>query len=437
MRTLAVAERHVDLDAYGGPGEYLEEDLVLLGTLGMIDPPREEAVGAVAGAKAAGVDVIMVTGDHPITARAIATDLGIARSDDPVIAGTDIAMMDEQAFDATVARARVFARVSPEHKLRIVGSLQRRGEVVAMTGDGVNDAPALKLADIDVAMGVIGTDVSKEASDMFLADDNFATIVAAIEEGRTIFADIQKFIRYLLSSNTGEVLTMLLGILFADALGLASGANGVSAPLIATQILWINLLTDAAPALALGVDPPEIGAMRRPPRRRADHVIDEPMWAGAGINGFAMATAALFVADVVLPGGIVNGTGTIRLAQTMAFTVLVLSQLVNVFNARSDRVSAFTNLFSNRLLWGAVALSAALQVAVIYLPFLNAAFGTEPLSTREWALAIAASSVVLWTSELRKLGHKVLPRKRTQSAHLDRRRRPNGLDVAGPIAPRS
>jgi P-type Ca2+ transporter type 2C len=437
MRTLAVAERHVEIDAYGGPGEHLEEDLVLLGIIGMIDPPREEAMGAVAAAKAAGVDVIMVTGDHPITARAIATDLGIARSDDPVIAGTDIAMMDEQAFDATVARAPVFARVSPEHKLRIVGSLQRRGEVVAMTGDGVNDAPALKLADIGVAMGVTGTDVSKEASDMVLADDNFATIVAAIEEGRTIFADIQKFIRYLLSSNTGEVLTMLLGILFADALGLVSGADGVSAPLIATQILWINLLTDAAPALAVGVDPPEIGAMRRPPRRRAEHVIDGPMWVGAGINGFAMAAAALFVADVVLPGGIVNGTGTIRLAQTMAFTVLVLSQLVNVFNARSDRTSAFRNLFSNPFLWGAVALSVALQVAVIYLPILNSAFGTEPLSAREWALAIAGASVVLWTSEVRKLAHQVLQRQRTSHPSGPVGVGPNGLDVAGPIAPQS
>ena len=403
MRTLGVSERQLDADAYEGPGEHLEQDLVFLGVIGMIDPAREEAAVAVAEAKGAGVRVIMITGDHPITARAIAGEVEIAAAEDRVVTGVELERMVDDEFDATVGTASVYARVSPEHKLRIVRSLQHAGDVVAMTGDGVNDAPALKTADIGVAMGITGTDVSKEASDMILTDDNFATIVAAIEEGRAIFANIRKFIRYLLSSNTGEVLTMLLGILFAGALGLASGANGIVTPLLAVQILWINLLTDAAPALAVGVDPPELGAMRRPPRQRTARVIDGPMWVSIGVNGFAMAAATLFVADLVLPGGLVEGTGTQELARTMAFTVLVLAQLVNVFNSRSDRESAFRHLFSNPLLWAAVALSASLQVAVIYLPFLNTAFGTEPLTAAQWATAIAGASVVLWVSEARKL----------------------------------
>jgi P-type Ca2+ transporter type 2C len=429
MRTLAVAERRIDADGYGGAGDHLEEGLTLLGIVGMIDPPREEAAGAVAEAKAAGVDVIMVTGDHPATAGAIARGIGIAGTGDPVVTGSELERVGDPGLERIVARTRVFARVSPEHKLRIVRALQREGGVVAMTGDGVNDAPALKAADIGVAMGVSGTDVSKEASDMVLADDNFATIVTAIEEGRTTFANIRKFIRYLLSSNTGEVLTMLLGILFAGALGLARGPSGVSAPLIATQILWINLLTDAAPALAVGVDPPEVAQMRRPPRRRTEHVIDGPMWVGAAVNGLAMAVATLFVVDAVLPGGIVDGTGTLGLAQTMAFTVLVLAQLVNVFNARSDRVSAFRNLFSNPLIWGAVGISVILQVAVIYLPFLNTAFGTEPLTAREWLAAIVAASVVLWVSEVRKLiARRLAPEPRsTESAAGS-----GGPEVGGP-----
>jgi Ca2+-transporting ATPase len=243
---------------------------------------------------------------------------------------------------------------------------------------------------------------------MILTDDNFATIVAAIEEGRAIFANIRKFIRYLLSSNTGEVMTMLFGILFADALGLTSGANGIATPLLAVQILWINLLTDAAPALAVGMDPPDTRAMRRPPRHRTARVIDGPMWVGMGVNGSAMAAATLFVADLVLPGGFVEGTGSPELARTMAFTVLVLAQLVNVFNARSDHESAFRHLFSNPLLWGAVALSALLQVVVVYLPSLNAAFGTQPLTASQWGIAIAAASVVLWVSEARKFATALL-----------------------------
>jgi len=311
--------------------------------------------------------------------------------------------MDDRALDETVGRVDVYARVSPEHKLRIVRSLQGADDVVAMTGDGVNDAPALKTADIGVAMGITGTDVSKEASDMVLTDDDFATIVAAIEEGRSIFANIRKFIRYLLSSNTGEVMTMFLGIVFAGVLGLTSGSDGIVTPLLATQILWINLLTDAAPALAVGMDPPDARRMLRPPRSRTARVVDGPMWVSIALNGTAMALATLFVLDLELPGGLFEGTSGERVARTMAFTTLVLAQLFNVFNARSDHRSAFLGLFSNAWLWGAVALSALLQVAVVYLPFLNKAFGTESLTAGQWGVTIVAASIVLWVSEVRKL----------------------------------
>ena len=227
----------------------------------MIDPPREEAREAVARAKGAGIRPMMITGDHPKTAAVIAAELGIA-PDGRVVTGAELEGMPDEVLDRTVREVSVYARVNPEHKLRIVRALQRQGRTVAMTGDGVNDAPALKTADIGVAMGITGTDVSKEAADMVLADDNFASIVAAVEEGRAIFSNIRKFLRYLLSSNIGEVMTMFFGVLLADVIGLtAAGGGGVVLPLLATQILWINLVTDGAPALALGVDPADAGNM--------------------------------------------------------------------------------------------------------------------------------------------------------------------------------
>jgi P-type Ca2+ transporter type 2C len=400
LRTIAVAYRPL---RDGRVDDSLERELIYLGLVGIIDPPRAEARAAISECAGAGIRVIMITGDHPRTAARIADDLGIAEAGARVVTGTELAGATPEARDEAVVDASVFARVAPQDKLAIVDGLQAHGHVVAMTGDGVNDAPALKAADIGVAMGITGTDVSKEAADMILADDNFATIVEAVRVGRGVFANIQKFLRFLLSSNMGEVLTVFLGVLLATQLGLDSAGVAVATPLLATQILWINLLTDSGPALALGVDPVSDDVMRRPPRRLTDHVIDRGMWVTVVATGLVMAVVSLLALDLRLDGGFVGGSGGIDEARTMAFTTLVLAQLFNCFNARSERESAFHGLFANRWLWAAIALSVVLQVAVVQLAVLNDAFETTPLSLEEWLICAGLASAVLWTSELRKL----------------------------------
>jgi P-type Ca2+ transporter type 2C len=420
LRTLAVAYRPLpdveppppstSADEAAESWEALERELVYLGMVGIIDPPRPEAGVAIAEAQSAGVRVMMITGDHPRTAVRIASELGIGADSPHALTGAEIDALDDEALTRTVGDVSVFARVTPEHKLRIVDALQSDGNIVAMTGDGVNDSPALRAADIGVAMGITGTDVTREAADMVLADDNFATIVAAVREGRGIFANIRTFLRYLLSSNMGEVLTMFLGVIGAGLLGLTDTVDsGVAVPLLATQILWINLLTDAAPALALGVDPPPDDVMARSPRRLTDRVIDTEMQLGIGFVGLVMAVVTLVALDLRLPGGLIEGSGDITEARTMAFTTLVLAQLYNCFNARSDRVSAFHQLFANSLLWGAIAVSTTLQVAVVHVPLLNDAFDTSPLSVGEWATCAALASAVLWADEFRKLARRHRP----------------------------
>jgi Ca2+-transporting ATPase len=403
LRTLGVAIRHLSSTETIDPSDpAVEEDLVFAGLIGMIDPPRDEAKDAVRRARAAGVRPVMITGDHPRTAGVIARELGIAH-DERVLTGTDLDRATDAELDAAVAVTTFYARVAPEHKLRIVRALQRRGEIVAMTGDGVNDAPALKTADIGVAMAITGTDVSKQAADIVLADDNFATIVDAIEEGRGIFANIRKFLRYLLSSNIGEVLTMFFGVLFARVFGLPAEHGTVVLPLVATQILWMNLVTDGAPALALGVDPTEDGLMREAPRPRSERVVTGRMWATIVLIGAAMAAATLLVMDASLPGGLIQGDGDLPYAQTMAFTTLVLAQLINVFNTRSERRSAFVHVAANHWLDIAVLLSLMLHVAVLYTPLAQRALGTVALSSGDWARCAVAASTVLWVSELAKL----------------------------------
>ena len=402
LRTLGVAFRSEGDGGGKASGEQLERDLVFAGLIGMIDPPRAEAKEAVARAKNAGVRPLMITGDHPRTAAVIAQELGIA-SDRRTITGAELQSMPDDALEEAVGTVSVYARVNPEHKLRIVKALQIRGAIVAMTGDGVNDAPALKMADIGIAMGITGTDVSKQAADMVLADDNFATIVAAVEEGRAIFSNIRKFLRYLLSSNIGEVMTMFFGVVLAGTIGLDAQDGTVVLPLLATQLLWINLVTDGTPALALGLDPSDRTLMKAPPRPRHEGVITARMWAGIFFVGIVMAAGTLYVLDASLPGGLVEGTGTLGRAQTMAFTTLMLFQLFNVFNARSDEDSAFRGMLRNRWLWAAVALSVVLQLAVLSIPFLQRAFSTESLSASDWLRCTLVASSVLWLRELTKL----------------------------------
>ncbi len=405
LRTLGVAYRTLARDAVSGElSEEVEQAFVFLGVLGLIDPPRPEAQASVARARMAGIRPILITGDHPRTAAAIAAELGISEPGQPAVTGGELQQMDEATLRQTVRRCAVFARVAPEHKLQIVRALKAEGAIAAMTGDGVNDAPALKAADIGVAMGITGTDVSKGAADMILTDDNFASIVAAVEEGRSIFANIQKFLRYLLSSNIGEVLTMFGGVILADLIGLVPHEGSLLVvPLLATQILWINLLTDSAPALALGLEPADPTVMQRPPRDPRSPVITGQMWFNILFVGLIMAVGTLAVMDWALPGGLIAGEGSLPYGQTMAFTTLVFFQLFNVFNARSAEQSAFHRLFSNPWLWAALALSVALQVAVVYTPLLQQAFTTVALAPGDWLICIAVASSVLWVMELRKL----------------------------------
>jgi len=410
LRTLGVGYRAATDGTVSAAdiGEHLERDLVFAGLIGMIDPPRQEARLAVARAKRAGVRPVMITGDHPKTAAVIAHELGLADTGEAVT-GSQLELMDDEALDRTVGVVSVYARVKPEHKLRIVQALQRRKAVVAMTGDGVNDAPALKMADIGVAMGMTGTDVSKQAADMVLADDNFATIVAAVEEGRAIFSNIRKFLRYLLSSNIGEVMTMFFGVVFGDAIGLEPRTGELVLPLVATQLLWINLVTDGAPALALGIDAGDPDSMERPPRPATERVITGPMWRGIFFIGVVMAVGTLYVLDADLPGGLFEGTGSLRHGQTMAFTTLMLFQLFNLFNARSDEQSAFRGMFKNRWLWGAILASLILQAVVVYSPFLQPAFSTEPLTASDWMRCTIVASTALWLRELEKLLRRRTP----------------------------
>ena len=386
VRVLGVAFRGMDEAPKSPDSRDVERDLVFVGLVGMIDPPRAEVKAAVATCKTAGIRPVMITGDHPLTARHIARELGIADEGDRVLTGLELEKMSVEQLEEIVEQVPVFARVSPEHKLKIVQALQDRGHVVAMTGDGVNDAPALKKANIGVAMGITGTDVSKEAADMVLRDDNFTTIVAAVEEGRVIYDNIRKFVKYLMSTNSGELWLML-----------AAPLIGMPLPLLPLQILWMNLVTDGLPALALGVEPPERNAMKRPPYRLSESIFGQGM-------GWHIIWVGLLMAVVSLGMGYWAWRAGHEHWQSMVFTTLTLSQMGHVLAIRSDRESLFKRgVFSNMPLLIAVIITTGLQLALLYTPFLQSFFKTMPLSPFELVISLGLSSVIFWAVELEKM----------------------------------
>ncbi|MBK5293620.1 MAG: cation-translocating P-type ATPase [Acidobacteriia bacterium] len=383
MRVLGVAFRWLD-SAPEVADQALERDLTLVGMIGIIDPPRPEAAAAVAKCKTAGIRPVMITGDHPLTAQYIASQLGIT-GEGPVLTGQEMDRLSVAELELLAESVPVYARVSPAHKLKIVEGFQRRGHIVAMTGDGVNDAPALKKADIGVAMGITGTDVAKEAADMVLLDDNFATIVDAVEEGRVIYDNVRKFIRYILTTNSGEIWLMLAAPLFQMPL-----------PLLPLQILWINLVTDGLPALALGVEPPEPDTMRRPPYRPNENIF------GRGLGRHVIWVGLLMGILSLAPGYWYWRAGDPNW-QTLVFTTLTLSQMAHVVAIRSERQSLFQmGLLSNKPLLGAVSLTVVLQLALVYVPFLQVFFKTNPLPLPDLALTIALSAVIFVAVEIEK-----------------------------------
>ncbi len=368
----------------------LEQELIFCGLLGMMDPPREEVRAAVATCRSAGIRPVMITGDHMATALAVAASLGIKTAGETALTGADLEKMPESELDAQVGKTAVFARVAPEHKVRIVKALQNQGAVVAMTGDGVNDAPALKLADIGVAMGITGTDVSKEAADIVLTDDNFATIVTAVEEGRRIYDNILKAVQFLLSTNIGEILVIFIAIL-----------SDWATPLLPVQILWINLVTDSLPALALSVDPAESDIMER-----------KPVDAKTGIlqGGFLLRILlqGAMIAFFSLSAFLIGMKTDVPTAQTMAFAVLAFTQITHVLNVRSARHSAFKDMFSNKLLLGALAIVLSLMVMVLEIPSLHGIFHVVPLNSVQWLWVIGLSIAPLPLVEAIKLAVRIL-----------------------------
>jgi len=387
LRVLAIARAELPRDAFdaGDPGGHLR-DLTLIGLIGILDPPRAEARQAVEDCGTAGIAVKMITGDHRATAAAIGHSVGLRGE---VVTGAELDAIDDTTLRRRVENIAVFARVAPEHKVRIVAALQANGHVVAMTGDGVNDAPALKRADIGVAMGKGGTDVAREAAAMVLTDDNFATIVRAVHEGRTIFDNILKFLRFQLSTNVGALLAVFTAPLV-----------GLPVPFHPLQILWVNIIMDGPPAMALAFDPPRDGVMREKPRARNEAILTLRLLGRLATYGATMMVGTLLALHLALAGGADEVT-----AHTMAFTTFVLFQAFNVFNARVSEGSAFNrNFFRNGKLWIAIVGVLILQALVVHLPPAQKLFHTAALSLEQWLIAAAIASSVLLLDEARKLG---------------------------------
>lgn len=378
LRTIAIAYKPVPANTFILNEQEAEKELIFIGVQGMIDPPRPEVKKAVKECREAGIKTVMITGDHIITAKAIAKQLGIMTKNSKVLDGKALSEMTVDELEDVVDDVSVFARVSPEHKLKIVKAFQNRGHVVAMTGDGVNDAPAIKAADIGVAMGITGTDVAKEASSLVLLDDNFATIKAAIIEGRNIYENIRKFVRYLLASNVGEILVMLFAMLLALPL-----------PLVPIQILWVNLVTDGLPAMALGLDRPEDDVMKRNPRSPKEGVFSRGLGWKVVSRGFLIGLVTLFAFMIVYR----QHPDELIYAQTVAFATLVMAQLIHVFDCRSEKSILSRNPFGNPYLVWAVISSLVLMLIVIYFPGLQSIFHTVPIELRDWLLIMGLSSI--------------------------------------------
>ncbi len=366
--------------------EIAESGMIFLGLAGMIDPPRTEVKAAIAVCAEAGIRPVMITGDHPLTAQAVARELGLLRNGGRVLTGTDLEEMSDEELFRDVENVSVYARVSPTHKLRVVTAWQAHGHIAAMTGDGVNDAPALKKSDIGIAMGITGTDVTKEAAAMTLTDDNFASIVAAVEEGRGVFGNIKKYLMYLLSSNIGEI-----GLMAGSAL------LGLPLPLTAVQILYVNLATDGLPALALSVDPPEKDLMKRKPRDPRRGIFTRPVVTLMTLGGIWSTLVNLGLFAWAL-----NSGRSVAEAMTMTFVSLVLIQFFKAYNFRSDRHSMFERPFSNKWLNLAVVWEIVLLVLIIYLPFLNEPFGTYPLPLLDWIIVGGLAVTIVPVLELAK-----------------------------------
>ena len=410
LRVLGFAYRMVEVIPSEFENEDLERDLVFSGLIGMIDPAREEVKPALQKARQAGIRTIMITGDYPNTARAIAENIGLLRKGHRVLTGNELMEITDSELKDLVMETDVFARVSPEHKVRIVDALRQNNQVVAMTGDGVNDAPAIKRSDIGVAMGITGTDVAKETADMVLTDDNYASIVAAVEQGRIIYNNIRKFVFFLLSSNVAEVMIIFLATL-----------AGLPVPLTAIQLLWLNLLTDGAPALALAMEKGDPDVMERPPRPKEENIINGPMRLGIVIQTitqtFAVLTAFVLglqwhLQSAAIPGGVnpllyllqYNWKGVdVQTAETMAFVTLSLCELFRAYTVRSERVSIFKlGVFSNKWMQYAVAVSLLMLMLVINVSFLQPIFNTHYLSLNEWVIVIGLALIPAISEEITK-----------------------------------
>ena len=412
LRVLGVAYKIVEIMPANFTPEELEKDLVFAGLVGMIDPARPEVKPALEKAKGAGIRTIMITGDFPNTARAVAESIGLLRPGRQVLSGAQLDEIDDDALRIEVEKTDVFARVSPEHKMRIVDALKANGEVTAMTGDGVNDAPAIKRADIGVSMGITGTDVAKETADMVLTDDNYVSIVSAVEQGRVIYSNIRKFVYYLISCNIAEVLIIFIPTAFGKFIFPQMAERGILAPLTAIQLLWLNLVTDGAPALALGTEKGDPDLMEQAPRPPTEQIINRFMQWGVAVQAVAITATTLLAFNLGL------SHSQPEFAATMAFATLSISELLRAYTSRSERYPLFKiGVFGNKWMNWAVGASLLMILAVIYIPFFNSIFNTLPMGWNEWAIILPLVLVPSIAAELTKwVASRLQKRQQLRSA---------------------